>query len=284
MTNPRPSPPAWLLRLAPAAVAASAAGCETLSQDMRDLGSALIPLSPGEAARLAVDPHDPDARFKGTVAISNSPFGGEPVYLTLYRDRVKYEDNPLVRSASIAALGRFGTPEDAPAIASCLADEHPQVRWEAAKSLQRLHDPAVVPVLLRVLRDNRQDPEVRYAAAIALGQYPEDRVFQGLVGALGAVELSVNLAALRSLSTLSGQDHGLDPRAWLAWYGGTREPFAGGREYLYPTYRRDESWLEKLAFWSSPSFEQPGSPAGLAPRSQRRTYQESEPPAHETGG
>ncbi|MDY7107653.1 MAG: hypothetical protein SYC29_03360 [Planctomycetota bacterium] len=128
---------------------------------------------------------------------------------------------------------------------------------------------------------------MRIAVARALGQYPEDRVFQGLVAALDARELAVNVAARESLHTLTGQAHGLDPSQWLSWYndaGGDR--FAGGKEYLYPTYQRRESWLEKLAFWTSRPIEQPAPPVGLRPESQRRTYQdedEANPPG-ERGG
>jgi hypothetical protein len=275
-------------RAAAAAVFAGAwalGGCETLGQDFRELGEAIMPVTPSQAAHMMVDPHDADNRLKGTVAIAGSPFGGADPYLKLYRDRVMYETNALVKAASITALGRYGGPQDAPAIAACLAHESAVVRWEAAKALQRIHDPQVVPELLRALRNPEEDPSVRLATAIALGQYPQDRVFQGLVGALEAIELGVNEAARGSLDTITGQDLGLDPRRWLAWYAGRSDPFAGRREYRYPTFQRRESLLEKLAFWSSPTFEQPGTPAGLGDDSKRRTYPEdAEPVDHEAGG
>jgi hypothetical protein len=120
------------------------AGCSTAGQDLSEFGNSLTPLTPSEAARRMVDPHDPDNRRTGTVLIANSPFGGADAYIAVYRDRVAREADPLVKAVSIMALGRYGVPDDAPAIAATLEDEQFQVRWEAAKALQRIHNPAVV--------------------------------------------------------------------------------------------------------------------------------------------
>ncbi|MCP3906140.1 MAG: hypothetical protein GY715_21155 [Planctomycetes bacterium] len=239
-------------------------GCETASQDLADFGKTIIPPSPGEAARMALDPHNPDRRREGTLLLSNSDFGGDEVYVRMYRDYVEHEQDPLVRAVAIRALARHGEPADATLIAAQLDQPNVQVRWEAAKGLQRLHLPSVVPLLLDTLRDPEEHTDVRVAAATALGQYAQDRSFQGLVAALDARELSVNIACERSLQTITGQDLGLDPRPWLNWYNGTADdPFADRRPFLYPTYSRTPSFLERLVFWSQPKHEDPGPPAGL---------------------
>ena len=144
-------------------VLAVAAGCETMRQDIGEFS--LVSTTPGEAARMMYDTTDPDKRRVGTVLISNSSFGGTDVYVKWYRDSVASEPDPLVRAVSVSALGRHGTPEDAVPIALCLDDEQFQVRWEAAKALQRLHYPAVVPVLLATLRDEDEESDIRVASA-----------------------------------------------------------------------------------------------------------------------
>ncbi len=267
--------------LAPAGVV----GCETMRQDFSDFGEGLMPVSPEQASAWMVDPTDPDNRRRGTVLISNSAFGGQDVYVSWYRDSVLQERDPLVKAVAISALGRHGVPDDALRIAVSLADdERFQVRWEAAKALQRLHNPAVVPVLLATLRNDEEESDIRVSAANALGQYPQDRVFQALVAALDSPHLSINEASRQSLRTLTGTDHGLEPEPWLRWYNGVKDPFADQQEYLYPTYHRRETFLEKLAFWSSRTYEQPAPPAGLE-SSARRTYQDTdETAADETGG
>ena len=264
--------------------AVAVAGCASISDDLSSLGEKLTPITPNEAVRMMVDPHDPDDRRRGTVLISNSPFGGADAYVAMYRDRVRNEQDPLARAAAISALGRHGEPKDAPSIAANLDDEHFQVRWEAAKALQRIHNPVVVPDLLRTVREVTEQPDIRVAATVALGQYPQDRVCQVLVGVLDGQGLAVNVAADWSLTTLTGMDFGLDVRAWLGWYNSVDDPFADRQVYLYPTYQREETFLEKLAFWSNEDYEQPGPPAGLEPP-PRRTYQDDDGPStDETGG
>lgn len=258
------------------AVLWAATGCDTIGQDFDAFTEELIPLTPPEAAKIMIDPNDPDNRRRGTLLIANSPFGGADPYVNIYRDMAIRDRDPLAKAAALAALGRHGIPDDAILIAASLDDENPQVKWSAAQGLQRIHNPAVVADLLHVLRRDDEQTDTRIAAAVAVGQYPQDRVFQGLVGALEHRELALNLAALTSLQTLTGEDFGLEARAWLAWYNDTSEPFAGQREYLYPTYQRDETWLERLAFWSSTTFEQPARPAGLRPEGERRTYEDDE--------
>ncbi len=249
------------------------AGCESINESL----SSLTPVSPRQAAEYALDPDDPDNRREGILLLSNSHFGYEPTYVTLYREYVRYESDSMVRAVSIQALSRYGDPADAMFILPHLTDENIQVRREASKGLQRLHNPAVISDLIIVLRDPNENAEVRSAAAIALGQYPEDEVFQGLVTALDARELSINLATQHSLRTLTGQDFGLDSAAWYDWHlEAEREGtvFTGQQEYFYPTYSRKLSWMEQLAFWSKPTFESPGQPAGMTPGGRRSTYED----------
>lgn len=263
---------------APLALAAFLAGlgCDTISEDVGDAFRVFSMPTPREASEMALDQHDADARRRGTLLLANAPFGGNPPYLRMYRSHAEMDPNPLVQAAAIRALARWGDPSDAPLIASKLDHPNVQVRWEAAKGLQRLHEPAVVPSLLSVLDNEEENTDVRVAAATALGQYAQDRVFQGLVAALDARPLAVNLAAQESLRTLTGQTFELEPRAWLAWYGEAEAPFAEQQDFLYPTYQRDESWLEQLVFWDVRVEEQPSLPAGLSSRGERRTYEEGD--------
>lgn len=253
-------------------------GCDTISQDFQLISQSFMPPSPREAAEMMVDQYDPDHRREGTVLIANSPFGGVEHYVDLYRFMVETEQDPTVRAVAVRALAKHGQPDDAPMIAEQLTHENEQVRWEAAKGLQRLHNPRVVPQLLEVVRNDEEARDVRIAAVHALGQYPQDRVFQVLIRALDARELAVNATAHQSLMTLTGKDFGDDPRQWVRWYGSVpiEERFAGQQEYVYATYYRNETIFERLAFWSSTNFETPQQPVGLRPRDERRTYEDDE--------
>lgn len=255
-------------------------GCDTLESDLKSIGQAIKPTTPADAARMMMDPYNADNRREGTTLISNAPWGGVDIYLSAYRDKVLNEQDPIAKAAAIRALARWGDPEDAVRIIPHLTHENLQVRWESAKGLQRLHNSVAVPDLLKVLRDDAEHSDVRVAAAIALGQYPEDRVFHGLVAALDARELAINTASENSLHTLTGEHHETDSVRWLAWYNSTMQSgdiFADRSEYLFPTYTRDDTFWERVMFWTTRHWEQSAPPAGLRPKSQRSTYEDVPP-------
>lgn len=221
--------------------------------------------SPAEAADMAIDPYSPDRRSKGTTLLSNADFGGEPVYVELYLDAVADAD-PGVRAAGVRALGRHGDPEQAPLIVERLTDADRMVRIEAARALQRIHNPVAVPALLNAVQESKEtDPDVRVAAADALGQYAEARVIQGLIGALADSRLAVNFAVRRSLVTLTGQDFAVDRRAWLNWQDTTPDLFAGRQPYVYPAFSREKRPIEYLPFMPPPPNETASTPVGLDP-------------------
>lgn len=229
--------------------------------------------TPGEAATSALDKYDPAKRAEGTLLLANAPWGGDEVYVDLYVDAVKDPDSN-VRIAGLRGLARHGSPENAEIIAACLFDENILVRREAARALQRIHNPEVVPSLLVAIRepdpsptarntDTEKDAEVRAEAANALGQYAENRVVVGLIDALADTQLSVNHNALGSLRTLTGQDLGYDQKAWQEWYSGVETAFSARQAYEYPVFQRDASWYEYLPLIPSPPNEPEDAPVGF---------------------
>ena len=258
--------------------------CDTFSSDITSFFDTFNPPSPVQAAEWALDPYDAENRRRGTTLLQAAPWGGSEPYVKMYRDRVEVETDPQVLAISIRALGRWGTPADAVLIARRLEDRSSQVRWEAAKALQRLHNVDVIEPLAQALLNEEQGDDARTAAAIALGQYPTDRSFQALAAALDARELSVNYAAEWSLTLLTDEQFGLDRRAWLAWYAAAPKPFAGEEQFLYPVYRRKLDILDYLAFWALPTWETPGIPVGMPGNESRTTYQEPPPPTPEPKG
>ena len=62
----------------------------------------------------------------------------------------------------LVALGKPAVPQ----LIQCLADRRPHVRWEAAKTLGAIADPAAAGVLLRSFDD--KDTDVRWLAAMGL--------------------------------------------------------------------------------------------------------------------
>lgn len=224
---------------------------------------AFAPPTPAEAAAWAADEFDADKRYQGTLLLANAPFGGESAYVQMYAKATQDED-PLVRSAAVRGLSFHGSPEHVPPIMKQFDDPDRLLRWECARALQRIHNPDAIPALLKHATEKEEpDVMVRAASADALGQYSQPRVLDGLIAALGDRDLSVNDAALRSLRTLTGQDFGDDLRSWVAWKKQASAPFAARRDYVYPVFHREKTWLE----WALPIFQPPNeivsTPAGL---------------------
>lgn len=241
-------------------LSAANSGCETASSDLADAFRLNLP-SPQQAAEWMFHP-EAEKRRTGILLIANSSFGGEEPYLAVYREAVTDVDT-MVRGVAASALGLHGTGEDALLVAPLLTGDSKMERWQAAEALQRLHNPAVAPDLIDVLLTD-EDPDVRAAAAVALGQYAQTDVADALILALDDRSLLVNREARRALRTLTGEDFGLEPQPWRQWYAAADAPFAQQQTYYYPVYRRDHTMLEKLVPINRPAFEDPGLPAGVA--------------------
>ncbi|MEX2671548.1 MAG: HEAT repeat domain-containing protein [Phycisphaeraceae bacterium] len=244
--------------------------------------NSMFPPAPGEVAREAFNVYDPDRRRRAVNTLASAPWGGEATYLRTYRLLVDDPD-PTVRAACLRALARHGYPSDVSAITPYLRDRTSFVRWEAAMALERLHHPDAVDPLVATLRED-EDADVRLAAARALGQYPQDRVFETLVGALNDRQYSVVRQAARSLRLLTGADIGDSNSAWLAWadeQGGNL--FAKQEPFHYQEFIRPPGVLDHMQFWREYPVAEPRQPSGLE-GTQRVEVAEraADPPADET--
>ncbi|MBI1369356.1 MAG: hypothetical protein GC162_11975 [Planctomycetes bacterium] len=242
--------------------AALPVGCSKSASKDEGIFAGLMPPKPADVARDAFNVTDPDKRRRSVNLLSNAPFGGEAPYLKTYRLLVDDPD-PTVRAACLRALGKHGQISDVPAILPYLKDKTSFVRWEAAKALQRLHSPDAVDPLLTTLHED-DDPDVRTAAANALGQYPEPRVFAALIGALQDEDFTVVTEVVHSLEVLTGQDYGEDGAQWLSWsQHQDKHLFAGQEAYYYPQFVRPPTIWDKIKFWKSRKVVVPTQPTGI---------------------
>jgi hypothetical protein len=246
-----------------ATAACALAGCDQMSSDFGDASNALVPPSPAEAGRWAVDDSDPENQRRGVLLLGNSSFGGDTVYVNLYRLYIEENTDPVVKATAIQALARHAGADDAQLIAKQLDSKVEQIRIAAAKALQRVHDPRVADTIWKKMINEEEPAAVRVELAIALGQYPSRDVFEALCSALDDRELAVNLAAANSLRLLTGADFGLEPALWRSWADATASPLRADVPYYYPTFERQLGFGDYLMFWAIPTFEEPGVPSGL---------------------
>ncbi len=246
-------------------------GATTITEALQGSGP-----TPFESAQMARDQYDASARYRGTLALANENFAGDPIYIKLFELNLADKD-PSVRMASIRGLANHGEPRHVELIIPFLKDEAKLVRIEAARALQRLHDDSAVEPLLAVMRAPEPDPrtrkmvgetepEVRSEAATALGQYDEPKVVRQLIFALDDTDLTVNRNAQASLKVLTGQDFGLEKDAWTTWMDKFSDPqamFLGRSLYIYPVYNRKKRIYEYLPFVPRPPNEVAAPPAGM---------------------
>lgn len=208
--------------------------------------------SEAKAVEMAFDRENPDRQRMGLSWMAASDYGDADEYRAAYR-LFAISPDPGVRAAVAKALGNHGEVKDALLLATLLIDTDGLVRWQAADALRKIHNPAVVSVLVdRLDIDIEEDADTRAAIAMALGQYPDRVVFSRLVTALNQTEYQVVKAAHQSLVLLTGHDAGLDPRAWAAWGDTKPDLFAKRKPYAYDVYDPTPTYWDKyVTFWNN---------------------------------
>lgn len=255
-----------------AAVICCMIGCKT-DNGVGEALSSFLPPTPGEAARGAFNVYDADVRRNSIALLSNAKFGGEEVYVRVYRIMLGSSDgtpvydaapdpDATVRAVATQALGMHGSVDDVVLLVPRLRDDVAIVRWEAAKAMQRFHhESAVDPLMHILLRD--EDVDVRQAAAYALGQYPQRRVLEVLVAALDDRDFGVVKEAQQAMQTLTGHDLGTDASEWLTWMSqNSTVLFAQQRQYVWVPYEKRATLLQKAQFWRDREVAQPQVPKG----------------------
>lgn len=139
---------------------------------------------------------------------------------------------PRIAAAAARAAGNLGLTAAVPRLLELARHEDLLVRKGVARGLGAFgREDGVMGCLHELLRD--PEPRVREAAAAALGRTGCEEACAFLVERLGRDPLRVELEVLGSLRRLAGQDLGLDPGAWRAWWRRYRrtggEGFSGER-------------------------------------------------------
>jgi hypothetical protein len=251
----------WVLPLAACSSSDDDAGAKdesVLAPLVRDL----MPPKPSEAVRWALTSPDPDKRREGIALLSGATFGGENVYIRVYRLRADDTD-ATVRAASIRALGLWGKVDEVPNLLRFAHEDSGLVRWEMAQALQKIHNPLAIHTLTVMVSEDK-DADVRMAAAIALGQYARPEVFSALVGALDDTEWGVTDAAHESLVCLTGEDFGADEGEWLKYQQShAGRLFEHQRQYVWYPFVKPRGFWDKVKFWSHPPDVPPRVPTGM---------------------
>ena len=152
--------------------------------------------------------------------------------------RVEDSRNALAQSASTQRTLVVEQPQAAAYAAEVadLASDVAGTRWNAVSALGETGDPAVVPHLIPLLKDD--DVFVRMAVARVFGDLGAPVAIEPLIAALADEEPIVREAAMAALHILTGRDFRFDPHAksgerikrvnaWKDWWKKAKADFVG---------------------------------------------------------
>ena len=154
------------------------------------------------AKPLAAALRDPDAyvRRRAAAALVTVPAQSVVPELAAAATTDKVPD---VRRFAVEALGWVGNASVVPALNQATADKVAEVRRYAAIELGKIGDPSSLDALSALLGGTPDpDPDVRWAAVIALGKLKDKRAEQVLVRALSDPSPQVSNSAERALQRL----------------------------------------------------------------------------------
>ena len=153
---------------------------------------------------------DEDYQLPRTASLGRQPIEistriGKPAVKPLIADLK--DNDPLVRSNAVKALGIIRDPRAVEPLIAVLNDRVPLIQRQAVKALGSIDDLRAVEPLIGVLGDREKKPHVRMSAAEALGKIGDTSAVEALVAALNDQYWEVRGYAAEALGKIR------DPRA-----------------------------------------------------------------------
>ena len=130
---------------------------------------------------------DEDYELPRTASLGRQPIAistriGKPAVKPLIADLK--DNDPLVRSNAVQALGAIKDPRAVGPLIAVLNDKDPLIQRQAVKALGRINDLRALEPLIGALEDREKKPHVRMSAAEALGRMGDSSAVDPLVAAL----------------------------------------------------------------------------------------------------
>lgn len=138
-----------------------------------------------------------------------------------------------VRRQSVKAIREKGPLGVDVLITVLQSAETPVVRHEAAEALGEIRDPKAIMPLIGVLEQTIPLP-LRTTVRNALAKFDDPRVVPALIAEVDRAKnakdpISAKLALRDLLKSKTGQDFGVDPVAWRAWWDGRQKETVAAR-------------------------------------------------------
>ena len=153
---------------------------------------------------------DEDYELPRTASLGRQPIEistriGKPAVKPLIADLK--DNDPLVRSNAVQALGAIKDPRAVEPLIAVLNDKDPLIQRQAVKAVGRINDLRALEPLIKVLQNREKKPHVRMSSAEALGTMGDSRAVEPLVAALNDPYWDVRAHSAEALGRIR------DPRA-----------------------------------------------------------------------
>jgi HEAT repeat protein len=113
------------------------------------------------------------------------------------------KDHIYVRLEAASSLARHGDERGISFVEDCLFDQYLENRLEAVIVLGEIGGQAASRMLVGILRNDEQHPEIRAGAAWVLGELHEKSAMDALIGSFVAIEEEIRIEAARALAKLA---------------------------------------------------------------------------------
>lgn len=124
----------------------------------------------------------------------------------------------LLRLHAVKLLGDLNCAASLDALQSASKDQNHEIRIAAVKSLGRLPENEAILILQDVVGSDTHG-DVRLAATQTLGKFSSSQTLKALAIAIEDRDPALQIAAIESLESVTGEDFGNDIFAWKSYLG-----------------------------------------------------------------
>lgn len=125
------------------------------------------------------------------------------------------DPSPEMRRLCVLAAGKVATPDALTLIETGLKDDNLMVQMQACKALGVRKEPRAAEILATTI-GSTSELDVKHAAIEAIAQHDGKTAVNSLRLVLEDVNPATTDLAISSLRTVTNEDYGTDPAAWIA--------------------------------------------------------------------
>ena len=211
-------------------------GCATASKPFASLSGIRAPWAPDEVedeALLADTLFEKKRRMEAAVAVAkNGPVEQQQKVAKGLQEVIRRDPVLLLRLHAVNLAGELRCPAALAALQEASTDSSSDIRIAAVKAWESMPGDIAVPQLQEIIGSDT-NIDVRLSATKALGRFSGQQAVRAISLALNDTDPALQLRAMESLGSASGENLGLNVTAWkdyVARVAPVVSPASGGSQ------------------------------------------------------